>query len=222
MCAVGRTPCSCLWWCLVDAESLGAHSACCDSWRLLLSSWTRKMGFSFSFLFFRVGKRWRCLLQFFWIVEFYTLEARTSVYIAVPLLTALSQTYSHCLTMSCCFTGPLQVKTTSEELTSTSGCKEVTTFLCYFQSHLSIKYNLWCFLHQGKKLLRAETDYYSLHSIGQHKTRPPGTAVCNTTQIMEVSLPGQEGRVFLWAFRISGLVLQHPASSKKLWTMWLI
>lgn len=127
-----------------------------------------KCVFSFTFLFFRVGRRRRYLLQFFLVVEFYTLEARKSVYAAVPLVTALSQTYSRCLTMCFCFTGPLQVQTTSEELTSTSDCKEVTTFLCYFQSHLSIKYNLWCFLH---KLLLAGTNSYSLHSIGQHKTR---------------------------------------------------
>lgn len=33
--AVGRTLCIYLWWCLGDAESLGAHLACCASWRLL-------------------------------------------------------------------------------------------------------------------------------------------------------------------------------------------
>lgn len=127
--------------------------------------------FFYVFTFFRVGRRWGCLLQFFLIVEFYTLEERKSVYVAVPLLTALSQTYSRCLTMCCCFTDLLQVKTSSEELASTNDCKEVTTFLCYFQSHLSIKYNLCCFLHQKSKLLRAGTNSYSFHSIGQHKTR---------------------------------------------------
>lgn len=81
-------------------------------------------------------------MQFFMIVEFYILEERKSVDVAVPLLTALSQTYSCCLTMCCCFTDLLQVKTSYEELASTNDCKEVTTSLCYFQSHLSIKYNL--------------------------------------------------------------------------------
>lgn len=138
-------------------------------------------------------------------------------------LGAIPQTYSCCVTMCCCFTGPLQVKITSEELTSTSACKEVTSFLCYFQSHLFIKYNLWCFLHQKKpnSLVQEQASIFCT-ALGNTRPRPPATAVGSTTQIMEASVAGQEGRVFLWAFRISGLGLQHPASSLKLWAMWLI
>lgn len=73
--------------------------------------------------------------------------------------------------MCCCFTAPLQVKTTSEELTSTSDHKEVTTFLCYFQSYLSIKCKTCdvSFIKKANSLGQEQT--YSLHSIGQRKTR---------------------------------------------------
>lgn len=51
--------------------------------------------------------------------------------------------------------------------------------LCSFQSHLSIKCNLWCFHH---KLLGAGTSSYSLHSIEQHGVRATrhGCLQCDT------------------------------------------
>lgn len=105
--AVGRTPCSYLWRYLVDAESLGAHSACCASWRLLFPPVQGKCHFFVPFFFFfwsgRGGGGASC--SFSLIVAFDTLEARKSVSFAVPLLTAISQPLPHSLPTHHCFTG---------------------------------------------------------------------------------------------------------------------
>lgn len=104
--AVGRTPCSYLWWCLVDAESLGTHSTYCAGWRLLFPPVQGKCLFSVLFFFFpQVGEEVGLPSAFFsLIVEFDTLEARNSVSFTVPLLTAIPQPYSHSFPTHCCST----------------------------------------------------------------------------------------------------------------------
>lgn len=89
--AVGRTLCSYLLWCWVDAESL----------EVTFSSRTRQM----SFFFWSRGTGGMPPAVFSLIVEFYILEGRKSISFAFSLLTGISQPYPHSPPTDCCFTG---------------------------------------------------------------------------------------------------------------------
>lgn len=60
--AVGRTLCSYLWWCLADAEGLGAHSACCAAGGYFFLLYKVN---NFFFSFFEWRRKWGYLLRLF-------------------------------------------------------------------------------------------------------------------------------------------------------------